>query len=664
MTALSLLQQAARSVVASKPKRLPAHRVAPSVMVARALIVGGLRRAGLHHVVHREPATVGFVGVDDGSIDAFSTAARSVMQAELVGHLGYDVTIYDRTGTRRKDSDNLRSIVMDATRAAERAAVFFSTVEDVPAVFVASAEGVVTLDPVGRRVLRAAFMTTVGRAPGPEGLDLVASLPLDLLDSVVVKGRSVERSLEVARKLRVAMDDKSAATNPATVPAVKESDDGPRLEDLSGLGDVGEWAFDLVRDLGDYRRGTIAWADVDRGVLVAGPPGVGKTLVVGAIGRSCGVPVHLHSAARWQAKGHLGDYLRAMLAAFTAARASAPCILFLDEMDSFGSREDRDDHNASYNRQTVNGLLEQLDGAAGREGVVVVGATNNPDAIDPAILRPGRLERVLHMRQPDVTARAGILRYHLGNSLETTDLRPLAERLHGATGAEIEMLVRDARRRARRRRGEMTLADVEGGLAPEELQSDNLFRRVCLHEAGHLVVGTVLANESGSDPIEARVDRRLVGDGSAGFTLFMRRPGFDRTRESHLAEITTLLAGLASEEEILGSRGDGAGGGTGGDLRRATEIATALEASLGLGHTLLHRAAAHGGHGTVLHDDPDLRRRVEATLNECFSRARAAVRARVDDIHRVAQELATSGTSRFLPPTETHRPEGEAGENR
>lgn len=646
MTALSLLQQAARTVTASKPKRLPSHRAAPSVIVARALIVGGLRRAGLHHVVHREPATVGFVGVDEGSFDAFSTAARSVMQAELVGHLGYDVTIYDRTGTRRRDSDNLRSVVMDATKAGERAAVFFSTVEDVPAVFVASAEGVVTLDPVGRRVLRAAFMTTVGRAPGPEGLDLVASLPLDLLDSVVVKGRSVERSLEVARKLRAAMDDRSATTEPSTLPVVKGADDGPRLEDLSGLGDVGEWAFDLVRDLGDHRRGAIPWADVDRGVLVAGPPGVGKTMAVQAIGRSCGVPVHLHSSARWQAKGHLGDFLKAMLAAFNAAKASAPCILFLDEMDSFGSREERDEHNASYNRQVVNGLLEQLDGAATRMGVVVIGATNDPDAIDPAILRPGRLERVLHMRQPDAAARAGILRFHLGDALETTDLRPLAERLHGATGADIEMLVRDARRRARRRRGEMTVADVEGGLAPEDLQSDSLFRRVCVHEAGHLVVGAVLADESGSDPLEARVDRRLV-DGSAGSTTFVRRPGFDRTRASHLAEITTLLAGLAVEEEILGSRGDGAGGGTGGDLRRATEIATALEASLGLGGTLLHRALAREDLGAVVAADPDLRERVASILDDCFQRARALVRERLADVERAAHELANVGSSRL-----------------
>ena len=660
MTALSLHLQAARVADGAKPKRLSAHLAAPSVMVARALIVGGLRRAGLHHVVHREPATVGFVGVDEGSIDAFSTAARSVMQAELVGNLGYDVCIYDRTGTRRKDSDSIRSIVMDATRAGERAAVLFSKMEDVPAVFVASAEGVVALDPVSPRILRAVFMATVGRAPGLDGLDLIASLPLGLLDSVVVTGRSVERSLDVARRLRAAVDGRGEATTPANFPAVEAKDNGPRLEDLSGTGDIGEWAFDLVRDLGDYRRGTIPWKDVDRGVLIAGPPGVGKTMVVGAVGRSCGVPVHIHSAARWQSKGHLGDFLRAMLKAFDEARKSSPSILLIDEIDAIGSREEDSDHNRSYQRQVVDGLLEQLDGAERREGVVVIGCSNHPDLLDPAILRPGRLERVLHMHRPDAKARAGILRFHLGDALDTTDLRPLAERLHGATGADIEMLVRDARRRARRRRDEMTLTDVEAGLAPEELQSVSLFRRVCLHEGGHLVVGSVLADESGSDPIEARVDRRLV-HGSAGHTTFVRRPGFDRTRESHLAEITTLVAGLAAEEEILGTRGDGAGGG---DLRRATEIATALEASLGLGNTLLHRAAALDEPGAVLENDPDLRRRIEATLNECFSRARAAVRARVHDIHRVAQELATSGASRFLPPTETLRSAGEADENR
>ena len=640
------LEDVAMRHIASRNRRL-ASRLSPSAVVAQALIVRALRKAGLHHVLLNVPCTIGIVGVDEGSIDAVTRAARDVLGAWSVGTLGFDVSIYDRTSGRQKGLTSLRKIVIEAAKAGERGAVLFGTTDDVTDAFVASAEGVLVLDPVDREVVKGVFMSLLKRSPEPEDLDLVVKLPLGLLDSVIAPGRSVERCVGIARRLLTAVAAETLdTTSGGTKAALDKSADAPRLEDLSGLGEVGGWGSDLVRDLDDYRAGTIPWTDVDRGVLVAGPPGVGKTMFASALARSCGVPVHVHSCAKWQAKGHLGDLLKAMAAAFNEARNTAPCILFLDEMDAFGSRTDPGDRYAAYSRQVIDGLLEQLDGAAGRDGVVVVGATNHPDLIDPAVLRPGRLERVVVLYPPDRAARAGILRHHLRGALESADLGPLAERLEGATGAEIELFVRDARRRARKSRKAMALADIEGSLPPTEELSDALFRRVCVHEAGHLIVGSLLANESGSDPKEARVNRRPIND-SAGKTLFVPRPGFDRTRESHLAEITVLLAGLAAEEEILGTRGDGAGGAGSAetcDLRRATEIATVMEVCLGMGEFLLHRADANKRLDLLLDGDVDLRLRVGATLGECFHRARATVKAQYCEVERVSQKLASVGT--------------------
>ena len=188
----------------------------------------------------------------------------------------------------------------------------------------------------------------------------------------------------------------------------------------------------------------------------------------------------------------------------------------------------------------------------------------------------------------------------------------------------------------------MELADIEASAPPTEEYSDALFRRICVHEAGHLVVGALLADESGSDPTEAKVDRRLYV-GVANRTVFMRRPGFDLTRDSFLAEITILLAGLAAEEEILKSRGTGAGGENGCDLRSATELAAAMEVSHGLGEMLLHRAKARERLDPLLDDDRDLRRRVGGILDGCFRHARELIASERPAVERVSRELASVG---------------------
>ncbi len=410
------------------------------------------------------------------------------------------------------------------------------------------------------------------------------------------------------------------------------------------MGAATDWGLDLAQDIRDWAAGHLPWRDVDRGILLHGQPGTGKTTFARALAATCGVPLIAGSLARWQAAGHLGDLLAAMRQAFDEAKEKAPSILFIDELDSVGERATFSGHNAGYQTEVVNGLLECLDGVDGREGVVVVGACNYPHRIDPGVLRSGRFDRSIEIPLPDGPARAAILRFHLGGALAGDDLGNVVHRSDGWTGADLERLLRDARRLARKARRPLRLADLEACLPALHRPTEEEIRRMAIHETGHAVVSTVL----GWRPVEkAWIVRELVasenGAPSPAGGVTRLRPGTQalQTDADREAELTILLAGMAAEEAILGSRSEGSSGGPGSDLYRATVMAARVELQLGFGTSPIHLPGRTDEDLlTRIADTPDLRGWVERRLAERYSAARAIIVQHAAAVREIAAELS------------------------
>lgn len=416
---------------------------------------------------------------------------------------------------------------------------------------------------------------------------------------------------------------------------------GPTLADMHGYGSLIEWGYDLARDIADFKSGIIPWSDVDNGVLISGPPGVGKTMFASALANTCEVPLIYGSASRWQEAGALDEHLQAMRASFGEAKEKAPSILFIDEIDVFGSRGDND-RNSAYMRAVITALLQLLDGFERRKGVVVVGACNRPELLDSAIKRPGRLDRHIAVPLPDAVSRRSILKTHSGVTMSSADYEIFDLSTEGLTGADIERLVRDAKRSARRQSQRVDASHIIDNLRPLIKLPEAYVRTLAIHEAGHAVVSFEIGHSKVS---VVKISRHKVKAEvrELGYVAYHPPDPQRRTRPFFENAIATFLGGIAAELEVYGSFTDGAGGADGSDLNRATDLATALEGSLGMGHTLISGAFEQSDTSNLRLYLPELRREVHDILETQLARARSVIRAQRPALDAIADRLMVTG---------------------
>lgn len=472
-------------------------------------------------------------------------------------------------------------------------------------------------------VIRRTILAVCGRRPIDLPPGVAAGLDFDGLCSAIRLGETAERAV-----LRL----KAAAAAQAVVdPTVAAA---PPFETLSGYGEAKTWGEALIADLADWREGRIAFEAISTRAVLASPPGLGKTMFVRSLARALGLPLIATSVSAWFAHtaGNLDDVIKAADEAFATAAAVAPAIVFLDEIDAIPDRASLSPRGRDWWTPVVTHLLLLLDSAVSGENgrTIVLGATNHPERLDSALIRPGRLDRILRIGPPDAAARAGILAVHLKNDLEGVDLDEAANLAEGMSGAELAEAVKRARRAARVAGRPLALADLIAAIAPPDARSEEERRRIAVHEAGHAVAMLAVGQPARSVSI--------VESRSAGGMTVKDAKLVHPSKGSIEAHIVSLLAGRAAEEIVLGDPSAGAGGTAASDLAQATALLASLQASLGLRDTLMWRAPPEEA-TTLANLDPELRDKVEGDLRRLYDEALAMIRQRLPAVNAVAECL-------------------------
>ena len=358
------------------------------------------------------------------------------------------------------------------------------------------------------------------------------------------------------------------------------------FKDVAGVDEAVEELQEIVDFLKNPSKFNKIGARMPKGVLLVGPPGTGKTLLARAVAGEANVPF-FHISGSDFVELFVGVGAARVRDLFNQAKANAPCIVFIDEIDAVGRHRGAGLGGGHDEReQTLNQLLVEMDGFDVREGIIVMAATNRPDILDPALLRPGRFDKKVVVDPPDVKGREEILRIHLrGKPIDDdVDVKVLAKRTTGFVGADLENLINEAALLAAKDgRDKMKMSDFEeaidrviaGPARKSRIISQKQKEIVAYHELGHAIVGTALPN---SDPVH-KVSIVPRGHSALGFTLHL--PVEDKyliSKNELLDNITALLGGRAAEELVFGDVTSGAAN----DIERATEMARKMVCELGM----------------------------------------------------------------------------------
>lgn len=382
---------------------------------------------------------------------------------------------------------------------------------------------------------------------------------------------------------------------------VAEGDVKARFSDVAGVDEAKEELVEVVDFLKSPKKYTDIGGKIPKGVLLVGPPGTGKTLLARAVAGEAGVPFFRMSGAEF-VEMFVGVGASRVRDLFRQAREKAPCIIFIDELDAIGKSRNSGPMGGNDEReQTLNQLLVEMDGFDATSGLIILAATNRPDVLDPALLRPGRFDRQVMVDRPDLLGREAILAIHaktvkLEDSVELNDV---ARSTPGFVGADLANIVNEAallavrggRKKVGQKDFEAAIEKIMTGLEKKSrVMNPEERKAIAYHEAGHALVA---AFTEGADPVQ-KVSIVPRGFGALGFTLQL--PTEDRyvvTETQLLGQIDVLMGGRAAEEIVFGRISTGAAS----DITKATDIARRMITEYGMSERFRNVALTKRGSG-------------------------------------------------------------------
>ncbi len=435
-----------------------------------------------------------------------------------------------------------------------------------------------------------------------------------------------------------------------------EKETGVTFADVAGE----EEAKDSLREIVDFlhrpEKYTEIGAKLPRGALLVGPPGTGKTLLAKAVAGEAKVPFYSLSGSSF-VEMFVGVGASRVRDLFKDALSNAPCIIFIDEIDAIGKKRDSVLGGNDEREQTLNQLLSEMDGFDVTKGIVVIGATNRPEVLDEALLRPGRFDRRVVVDRPDLKGREDILKVHLKNvkTVDDLDLKQIALGTSGCSGADIANMVNEAALRAVREGREKVMQEdlmeaielvIAGKEKKDRIMTEKERKIVAYHEVGHALA---IACQKHTQPVQkiTIVPRTM---GSLGYTMQMpEEERYLMTKDEMLDEITTFLAGRGAEEIIFDTVTTGASN----DIERATELARAMVTRYGMSDTFDMMALEkdnnmylNGRTSMTCSDETGSRADAEvlSIIKSCHKKALDILRENTEALHKIAAFLIEEET--------------------